>query len=148
MERHTVSLDTLRSFVSSFTRHYSMPCVSGGLCLVSGVFSRAVLSVVPCLVMATHFFRRVIDIDTSCPRREPRLQDDDEDDAWPVVSVPTEHTACLRATKNWRHFIKRISRIRRLRQYWAFLGRYTRPSSEDYEANFECTMRRSFTTRP
>ena len=84
------------------------PFVSEGLCLVSGDFSRAFLSVVPCHDMASGFFRRAIDI-AFCPRRAAMRE--------------------LRAVQKWRHIIKRILRIRRLRSYFAFLGQYLRQYS-------------------
>ena len=53
--------------------------------------------------MVAGFFRRTMDI-VFCPRRAA-IQE-------------------LRATENWERIVRRINRIRRLRKYWAFLGRY------------------------
>ena len=80
--------------------------------------------VVPWLVMASHSFRCVINIDTSCPRQEPKLQKDGDDDAWSVVSGPTDKVEVSRAMINWKRILKRLARIRRLRKYWAYLGHY------------------------
>ena len=94
------------------------PFVSEGLCLVSGGFSRAVLFVVPCHIMASGFIRRVIDI-ALCPRRAAMRE--------------------LRAVQKWRHVIKRILRIRRLRKYflsWDSTFGNTLSSNEVYEANY------------
>ena len=52
--------------------------------------------------MASHSFRCVITIDTSCPRHEPKLQKDGDDDAWSIVSGPTERAEVSRAMINWK----------------------------------------------
>jgi len=70
---------------------------------LSGAFSSAIDSFVSVNHMVAGFFRRTMDI-VFCPRRAA-IQE-------------------LRATENWERIVRRINRIRRLRKYWAFLGRY------------------------